>query len=117
MGRFHGHSSTAEPGRVSTGRDARRQERTGRDDQVRQRWAVAACERCGRSAVLGEPMAKMRLYDRDVLVCHDCLDAAPPRATWVAAPDRGGRVPVPLVKRPGLRPAVTPVEPPDERAA
>jgi len=115
MGRHRGHPSTAQQSaQASPGRGAHDHDQTL--DQARQRWAVAACERCGRSAVLGEPMTKMRLYDREVTVCPDCA-AAPAPATWVAAPDRRGRQPVRLVAEPAVHPLVSPVEPPDEQAA
>ena len=115
MGRYRGHSSTAQqPGQASTSHGAHDRDQTL--DEARQRWAVAACERCGRSAVLGEPMTKMRLYDRDVLVCPDCA-AAPAPVTSVPAPDRHDRKPVRLVAEIELYPTVSPIEPPDERAA
>jgi hypothetical protein len=115
MGRYRGQSSNAQqPGHASPSHDAHDRDRTL--DEARRHWAVAACERCGRSAVLGEPMTKTRLYDRDVLVCPECL-AAPAQPTWVAAPDRHGRQPVPLVAGPQLRPVAGPIEPPDEQAA
>lgn len=117
MGRYHGQSSTAQQGPASTGHGATRHDRARRDAEARQRWAVGACERCGRSAVLGEPMATVRRFDRDVLVCHDCLDPAPARVTAVAAPERHGRMPVRLVATPVLHPAASRIEPPDERAA
>ena len=37
--------------------DAAAHDRARREAEARQRWAVGACERCGRGAVLGEPMA------------------------------------------------------------
>jgi len=115
MGRHRGHSSTAQQqSQASTSHGAHDHDQDL--DQARRRWAVAACERCGRSAVLGEPMVKMRLYDREVTVCPDCA-AAPAPATWVAAPERRGRRPVRLVAEPVVRPLASPVEPPDERAA
>ena len=114
MGKHHGHSSTAQKSRSASPRGAYDRDRTL--DEARGRWAVAACERCGRTAVLGEPMTKVRLYDRDALVCPDCL-AAPAQPTWVAAPDRHDRRPVRLVAEPGLHPVPAPVEPPDEQAA
>jgi hypothetical protein len=114
MGKHHGYSSTAQQPWYAPSHDAHDRDRTL--DEARRQWAVAACERCGRSAVLGEPMTKVRLYDRDALVCPDCL-AAPAQPTWVAAPDRQGRRPVRLVAEPGLRPVAAPIEPPDEQAA
>jgi hypothetical protein len=114
MGRNRGHSSTQQTRHASPSRDAHDHDRNL--DEARRQWAVAACERCGRSAVLGEPMTTVRLYDRDVLVCPDCL-AAPAQPTWVAAPDRHGRQPVRLVARPALHPLESPIERPDERAA
>lgn len=115
MGRHRGHSSTAQQsGHASPRSDARDRDRNL--DQARLQWAVAACERCGRSAVLGEPMTRLRLYDRDVLVCPECL-AAPAQPTWVAAPDRHGRQPVRLTDGRELHPVASPIERPDQQAA
>jgi len=117
MGRYRGQSSTAQQGQASTRRDAANRDRARRDAEARQRWAVGACERCGRSAVLGEPMATVRRYDRDVVLCPECLDPAPARSASIVAPDRHGRAPVRLVATPIVHPAASRIEPPDERAA
>jgi hypothetical protein len=63
------------------------------------RWAVEACDHCGRPIVIGEPAAHIRRFDREVALCGACLALVPDEPTWVAAPPRHGRPAVPLVAR------------------
>ena len=62
------------------------------------RWAVEACDHCGRTLVLGEPATHVRRFDRDVVLCPTCL-AAPEMPTFMAAPARHDRPAVPLAAR------------------
>ncbi len=75
--------------------------RAGRDEGVAfaARWAVEACDRCGRTIVMGEPVAHVRRFERDIALCATCLARVPDKPTWVAAPSRHGRPAVPLVTR------------------
>jgi hypothetical protein len=61
------------------------------------RWAVAACDQCGRAIVMGEPVTHVRRFDREVVLCPACVAPVPETPTWVAAPARHGRPAVPLV--------------------
>jgi hypothetical protein len=64
---------------------------------LRHGWGVAGCDRCGKTLVLGEPAAHVRLNGRDVLLCPECMEPAREVPTWVAAPAaRPDRVPVRL---------------------
>jgi hypothetical protein len=68
------------------------------------RWAVEACDHCGRSLVLGEAVVHVRRFDRDVALCPACLALVPDAPTFVPAPARHDRPAVPLAARePDLR--------------
>jgi hypothetical protein len=73
--------------------------RARRDDgsKFAARWAVAACDHCGETIVMGEPATHVRRFDRDVVLCPACVVLVPETPTWVAAPARHGRPAVPLV--------------------
>ena len=60
------------------------------------RWAVGGCDHCGRTIVMGEPVAHVHRFDHDAVLCADCLAVVPDEPTWVAASPRPNR-PVALV--------------------
>ena len=98
MGRYRGRSSTTRIRRASSGRVVDPGERVLHETtRLQQRWGVACCDRCGRTIVMGEPLLRVRLGDRDAVLCPECLEPAPAVPTWKAAPDRHGREPVRLV--------------------
>ena len=98
MGRHRGQSFNARIRRTSAERVRDPREQTFREQaELQQRWGVDSCDRCGRTIVIGEPLARLRLHDRDVVLCPECLEPAPAVPTWKAAPERHGRAPVRLV--------------------
>ena len=98
MGRYHGRSFNARIRRAPVGRAEDPGAWVLRETvDLQRRWGVASCDRCGRTIVMGEPLARLRLGGRDVVLCPECLEPAPAVPTWRAAPDRHGREPVRLV--------------------
>ena len=67
------------------------------DDEVLGRlWGVEACERCGRTIVLGEQFVHQAAGGRSRALCLECLEPAPATPTWTAAPVRLSPIPVAL---------------------
>ena len=78
------------------------------EDRLRRHWGVAQCSSCGGTLVLGEPSRQAI----DTVVCQTCLEAAPARPSWTAAPVRLRPTPVPLSdERNQPRSAPEPAEP------
>jgi hypothetical protein len=71
------------------------------EDALSRHWGVAGCARCGRTIMLGEPIARVRRDGQRVTMCPECLDPAPPVATFVAAPRRLSHTPVCIGKSAG----------------
>jgi hypothetical protein len=99
MVRHRGHSFNARIRRTSVGRDKDTREWALHEKSALQRrWGVASCDRCGRTIVLGEPLARLFLRGREVVLCPECVEPAPAAPTWITAPERHGRAPVRLVE-------------------
>lgn len=72
----------------------------GKDDELGRLWGIEACERCGRTIVLGEQFVRRAVRGRATVLCPDCLEPAAATPTWIAAPFRLSLTPVPLTHVP-----------------
>ena len=93
----HRYSARVNSAAAARGRIASHRART-EAETLSLRWGVGACASCGRTLLLGEPVARVRRDDRLVTVCPECLEPAPAIPTWIAAPRRLDPVAVPLVE-------------------
>ena len=93
----HRYSARVDSAAAARGRIASHSGRS-EADALSLRWGVDACAACGRTLLLGEPVARVRRDGRLVTVCPECLEPAPAVPTWIAAPRRLDPVAVLLVE-------------------
>ncbi len=79
--------------RIRTARTA-----ASEDELIGRLWGVEACERCGRTIVLGEQFVRQAAGGRSRVLCPECLEPAPATPAWTAAPVRLSPIPVALTE-------------------